>query len=59
MYKRQTGEDRVEEPLDTNDEGVDGKDPVQRAASVESVSSSEFKVLAAVKGEEGYKGGDR
>ena len=52
-------EDLVEEPLDTNDEGVDVKDPVQRAASVESVSSSEFKVLAAVKGEEGSKGGDR
>lgn len=52
-------EDLVEEPLDTNDEGVDVKDPVQRAASVESVSSSEFKILAAVKGEEGSKGGDR
>ena len=42
-----------------HDEGVDVKDPVQRAATVESVSSSEFKVLAAVKGEEGSKGGDR
>ena len=52
-------EELVEEPVDTNDEGVDVKDPVQRAASVESVSSSEFKVLAAVKGEEGSKGGDR
>ena len=45
--------------IGVNDEGVDVKDPVQRAASVESVSSSEFKVLAAVKGEEGSKGGDR
>ena len=52
-------EELVEEPVDTNDEGVDVKDPVQRAATVESVSSSEFKILAAVKGEEGSKGGDR
>lgn len=52
-------EEPVDEPVDNNDEGVDVKDPVQRAATVESVSSSEFKALAAVKGEEGSKGGDR
>ena len=40
-------------------EGVDVKDPVQRAASVESVSPSEFKAVAAAKGTEGSKGGDR
>lgn len=52
-------EEPVDEPVDNNDEGVDVKDPVQRAATVESVSSSEFKALAAVKGEKGSKGGDR
>ena len=49
----------VDEPVDTNDEGVDvAKDPVQRAATVESVSSGGLKALAAVKGER-FKGGDR
>ena len=45
--------------VEDNDEGVDVKDPVQRAASVESVSPSEFKAVAAAKGDEGSKGGDR
>ena len=45
--------------VEDNDEGVDVKDPVQRAASVESVSPSEFKAVAAAKGNEGSKGGDR
>ena len=47
------------EVVEDNDEGVDVKDPVQRAASVESVSPSEFKAVAAAKGTEGSKGGDR
>ena len=47
------------EVAEDNDEGVDVKDPVQRAASVESVSPSEFKAVAAAKGTEGSKGGDR
>ena len=45
--------------VEDNDEGVDVKNPVQRAASVESVSPSEFKAVAAAKGTEGSKGGDR
>ena len=47
------------EIVEDNDEGVDVKDPVQRAASVESVSPSEFKAVAAAKGDESSKGGDR
>ena len=39
--------------------GVDVKDPAQRAATVESVSPSEFKAVAAAQGDEGSKGGDR
>ena len=31
------------EVVEDNDDGVDVKDPVQRAASVESVSASDFK----------------
>lgn len=46
----------AEEP---NDEGVDVKDPAQRAATVESVSASDFKAVAAAQGDEGSKGGDR
>ena len=45
--------------VEDNDDGVDVKDPVQRAASVESVSASDFKVVAAAQGTEGSKGGDR
>jgi len=46
----------AEEP---NDDGVDVKDPAQRAATVESVSASDFKAVAAAQGDEGSKGGDR
>ena len=38
-------EELVEEPVDTHDEGVDDKDPVQRAATVEVYPPIEFKVL--------------
>ena len=37
-----------QETTDDVDDGVDVKDPVQRAASVESVSPSDFKVVAAL-----------
>ena len=37
----------AEEP---NDDGVDVKDPAQRAATVESVSASDFKAVAAAQG---------
>ncbi len=42
--------DVPEEPETTDDvdDGIDVKDPVQRAASVESVSPSDFKVVAAL-----------
>ena len=35
------------------------KHPAQRAATVESVSASDFKAVAAAQGDEGSKGGDR
>ena len=40
---------------EVNDDGVDVKDPAQRAATVESVSASDFKAVAAAQGAEGSK----